>query len=63
MRWYKEWGTLSGSAEHYMMCHAEQHRKQLEKIHKKKSARENVPAFNLHKKQEGGVVICHEINT
>lgn len=51
MRWYKEWGTLSGSAEHYMMCHAEQHRKQLEKIHKKKPTDQRLPAFNLHKNE------------
>lgn len=31
MRWTKKWGTVTGSAELYMLNHAERHRKELER--------------------------------
>ena len=31
MKWTKNWGTVSGGAELYMLNHAERHRKELER--------------------------------
>lgn len=38
MRWTKNWGTVSGNAELYMLNHAERTRKEIERIYKKKPA-------------------------
>lgn len=46
MKWYKNWGTLSGSAELHMLAHAERTRKQLAK---KKPTGQSLPAFKIHK--------------
>ena len=34
MRWTKNWGTVSGGAELYMMSYAERHRRELERERK-----------------------------
>lgn len=34
MKHYKNWGTVSGGAELYMMSYAERHRKELERERK-----------------------------
>lgn len=34
MKHYKNWGTVSSGAELYMLSHAEQHRKELERERK-----------------------------
>ena len=46
MRWYKNWGTVSGGAELYMLNHAERTRKRLAK---KKPTSQHLPAFKVHK--------------
>lgn len=46
MKWTKNWGTVSGSAELYMLNHAEHTRKRLQK---KKPMQKNAPAFNVKK--------------
>lgn len=46
MRHTKKWGTVSGSAELYMLNHAEHTRKR--KV-KKKPTGQRLPAFNVRK--------------
>lgn len=46
MKWTKNWGTVSGNAELYMLAHAERTRK---RKHKKKLKGQRLPAFNIHK--------------
>ena len=46
MRHTKKWGTVSGSAELYMLNHAERTRKRLAK---KKPTGQRLPAFKVHK--------------
>lgn len=46
MRHTKNWGTVSGSAELYMLSHAEHTRK---KMMKKKPTGQRLPAFNMPK--------------
>lgn len=46
MKWTKNWGTVSGNAELYMLNHAEHTRKQKMK---KKPTGQRLPAFNMPK--------------
>lgn len=46
MRWTKNWGTVSGRAELYMLAHAERTRKRLVK---KKPTGQRLSAFKVHK--------------
>ena len=46
MRWTKNWGTVSSSAELYMLNHAERTRKRLAK---KKPTGQRLLAFKVHK--------------
>lgn len=46
MRWTKKWGTVTGSAELYMLNHAEHTRK---KMAKKKPAGQRLPTLKVHK--------------
>ena len=52
MKWTKNWGTVSGSAELYMLNRAERTRKEIERIHKKKPTGQRLPAFKVHKEKE-----------
>ncbi|WP_251939464.1 hypothetical protein [Limosilactobacillus reuteri] len=45
MRWTKNWGTVSGSAELYMLNHAE-HTHQ--RMRKKKPTGQNLPTVKVH---------------
>ena len=49
MKWTKNWGTVSGGAELYMLNRAEHTRKEIERMHKKKPAGQRLSAFNLRK--------------
>ena len=44
MKHYKNWGTVSGGAELYMMSYAERHRKELE--HERKANERRLPRAN-----------------
>ena len=46
MKWTKNWGTVSGGAELYMLNHAEHTR---ERKMKKKPAGQRLSAFKVHK--------------
>ena len=46
MKHYKNWGTVSGGAELYMLNHAERTRKRKQK---KKPTGQRLPAFKVHK--------------
>ena len=50
MRWTKKWGTVTGSAELYMLNHAEHTRKEIERMHKKKPAGQRLSAKFILKK-------------
>ena len=47
MRHTKNWGTVSGGAELYMLNRAERTRKEIERMHKKKPAGQRLPAFKV----------------
>ena len=44
MRWTKNWGTVSGSAELYMLAHAEHTRRELK--HERKVIQRRLPRVN-----------------
>ena len=48
MKWTKNWGTVSGNAELYMLNHAEHTRK---KMAKKNPAGQRLPACKVHKNE------------
>ena len=50
MKWTKNWGTVSSSAELYMLNRAERTRKEIERIHKKKPAGQRLSAKFILKK-------------
>ena len=47
MRHTKNWGTVSGGAELYMLNRAEHTRKEIERIHKKKPAGQRLPTVKV----------------
>lgn len=47
MKHYKNWGTVSGGAELYMMSYAERHRKELER----ESTRSNQNTIEHHRQR------------
>lgn len=48
MKWTKNWGTVSGGAELYMLNYAERTRKRKQK---KKLTGQRLPAFKVHKRE------------
>lgn len=48
MKWTKNWGTVSSSAELYMLNRAERTRKEIERIHKKKPTGQRLPTVKVH---------------
>ena len=50
MKWTKNWVTVSGGAELYMLNRAERTRKEIERIHKKKPAGQRLSAKFILKK-------------
>lgn len=52
MRWTRKWGTVSGSAELYMLNHAEHTRKEIERMHKKKPAGQRLSAVKVRKNKQ-----------
>lgn len=48
MKWTRNWGTVSGGAELYMLNRAERTRKEIERIHKKKLTGQRLPTVKVH---------------
>ena len=59
----KRFGLVASKQEYMMLCRAERHRKQKEKLTGQRLSAFKVRKINSKFQQKGGVVICHEINS